>query len=120
LARKAEFEKLDCVSRVVEVASLVPRDQDRKLEQLRDIQVRLKELPPRGVRFKHIFTTDPPALLAEIDELLPALALRPSTVPLLDDLRSSLTTLRDKLKSLTDTEAAGRLSGFDRRLVLSL
>src|SRR5262249_5847110 len=38
LALKARYEQLPCVSRVVEVASLVPGDQPRKLEQLRDIQ----------------------------------------------------------------------------------
>ena len=48
LALKARYEKLPEVSRVVEVASLVPPDQDRKLDQLADIQSRLKGLPARG------------------------------------------------------------------------
>src|SRR5207248_11583663 len=38
---KERYEKLPGVSRVVEVASLVPRDQPHKLEQLRDIRRRL-------------------------------------------------------------------------------
>ena len=53
IALKTRYEKLPAVSRVVEVASLVPRDQDRKLDQLRDIQRRLKKLPERGVLLPH-------------------------------------------------------------------
>ncbi|HYT90539.1 MAG TPA: MMPL family transporter, partial [Gemmataceae bacterium] len=45
---KARYEKLPGVLQVVEVASLVPRDQEHKLEQLRDIQRRLRRLPERG------------------------------------------------------------------------
>src|SRR5438552_17238316 len=48
LALKARYEKLPGVSRVVEVASLVPAGQDRKLGQLRDVQERLRGLPARG------------------------------------------------------------------------
>jgi hypothetical protein len=48
LALKKRYEQLPGVSRVVEVASLVPADQDRKLEQLRDIRQRLRHLPERG------------------------------------------------------------------------
>ena len=50
LALKMRFEKLPTVSMVVEAASLVPRDQERKLEQLKDIQFRLRRLPKRGAR----------------------------------------------------------------------
>ena len=45
LALKARYEKLPEVSRVVEVASLVPPDQDAKLPLLADIQHRLRNLP---------------------------------------------------------------------------
>jgi hopanoid biosynthesis associated RND transporter like protein HpnN len=53
LALKARYEKLPEVGRVVEVASLVPRDQEHKLEQLRDIQGRLRRLPERGQTIPH-------------------------------------------------------------------
>ncbi|MSU79949.1 MAG: hypothetical protein EXS16_17895 [Gemmataceae bacterium] len=48
LALKAKYEQLPEVSSVVTIASLIPRDQDRKLESLRDIQYRLRKLPNRG------------------------------------------------------------------------
>jgi hypothetical protein len=48
LALKARYEQLPEVSRVVDVASLVPDDQDQKLEMLRDIQDRLRLLPEPG------------------------------------------------------------------------
>src|SRR5262249_47646890 len=53
LALKARYEKLPEVSRVVEVASLVPRDQPRKLDMLREINQRLKHLPTRGTPIPH-------------------------------------------------------------------
>jgi hypothetical protein len=49
LALKARYEQLPEVSRVVEVASLVPDDQEQKMELLRDIQDRLRLLPEPGV-----------------------------------------------------------------------
>src|SRR5260370_678476 len=53
LALRARYEKLPEVSRVVEVASLVPRDQDYKLGLLRDIQSRLRNLPEAGSTLHH-------------------------------------------------------------------
>lgn len=53
LALKKKFEQLPLVSQVVEVASLVPLDQERKLESLRDIQERLRLLPKRGQVIPH-------------------------------------------------------------------
>src|SRR5205814_6285327 len=50
LALKERYEKLPEVSRVVEVASLLPRDQTDKIELLRDIRHRLRRLPERGAR----------------------------------------------------------------------
>jgi predicted RND superfamily exporter protein len=48
LALKAKYEQLPEVSNVHTIASLIPRDQDRKIELMRDIQKRLRKLPPRG------------------------------------------------------------------------
>src|SRR5262249_31708426 len=53
LALKARYEKLNEVSRVVEVASLVPPDQEAKLGKLRDIRHRLRHLPARGAIVVH-------------------------------------------------------------------
>src|SRR5947207_15100311 len=48
LALKARYEQLPGVSRVVEVASLVPADQERKLEIVAEIRRRLGGLPAAG------------------------------------------------------------------------
>ena len=45
LALKARYEQLPEVSRVVEVASLIPREQANKLDLLGDIRRRLRSLP---------------------------------------------------------------------------
>src|SRR5262249_45369809 len=53
LALKARYESLPEVSRVVEAASLIPRDQANKLELLQDVHDRLRHLPPRGAPISH-------------------------------------------------------------------
>jgi hopanoid biosynthesis associated RND transporter like protein HpnN len=53
LALKAKYEQLPEVSTVVTVASLLPADQDRKIESLRDIHQRLRKLPQRGEVIEH-------------------------------------------------------------------
>ncbi len=81
LALKERYEKLPEVSQVVEVASLVPRDQDRKLEMFRDIQQRLRRLPRRGEVIEH-------------------------AVPVLDDVRLACTRLQVALARLDGTNPA--------------
>lgn len=53
LALKARYEQLPEVSRVVEVASLLPREQEKKLPRLRAIQAKLGWLPAPGERIPH-------------------------------------------------------------------
>src|SRR5439155_3414477 len=53
-ALKACYEKLPQVSRVVEVASLVPRDQEHKVPLVIDIQHGLRQLPPRHLDLPHV------------------------------------------------------------------
>jgi hopanoid biosynthesis associated RND transporter like protein HpnN len=121
LARKAEFEKLDCVSRVVDLASLIPADQDRKMEQLRDIQQRLQFLPPREFKFSQVFPTAPRALTDEINRLLPALEVHSGLrSPLLDELSDNLRDLRGKIQALPSKTATARLRAFDHQLVMGL
>src|SRR5207249_2796873 len=50
---KERFEQLPGVSRVVEAASLVPLDQEHKLEMLAEIHFRLRKLPEPGVVIPH-------------------------------------------------------------------
>ena len=53
LELKAKYEKLPEVSRVVEVATLAPPDQDKKLPLLADIQNSLRTLPQRHKTIAH-------------------------------------------------------------------
>ena len=53
LALKAKYEQLPEVSNVITVASLIPNEQDRKMEFLSDLQERLRKLPRRGEIIDH-------------------------------------------------------------------
>jgi hypothetical protein len=99
LALKERYEKLPEVSRVVEVASLVPRDQPHKLEQLADIRKRLRRLPERGA----LVPREPPdlgrlqGLVAEVLGSVRPLAAEDSR-PVLRRLADSLHALLDKIR----------------------
>jgi hopanoid biosynthesis associated RND transporter like protein HpnN len=96
VALKTRYEKLPGVSRVVEVASLVPRDQERKLEQLQDIQKRLQgRLPKRG------------ALLARA---------RPEP----GEIQRTAGYLADRLAPLADSALVKELTGNLKRLMVKL
>jgi hopanoid biosynthesis associated RND transporter like protein HpnN len=117
LALKARYEQLPGVSRVVEIASLVPLEQERKLEQLRDMQHRLRWLPARGTVIPHALP-DVHQLKTELDCL--AGSLQPladsSQQPVLIDLRRSLVALREKLGEVPTGPCAERLRGFEQRM----
>jgi hopanoid biosynthesis associated RND transporter like protein HpnN len=121
LALKARYEKLPEVAQVVEVASLVPEDQDHKLESLRDLQHRLRRLPERDALLAHA-----PPDLAELRAELGGLTdqLRPlavaSAAPLLGDLRRGLLALQDRLAHVPESDAVRRLQGFEDRLAADL
>lgn len=53
LALKAKYEALPEVSNVITAASLIPGEQERKLELLRDLRTRLRNLPKRGEMLEH-------------------------------------------------------------------
>ncbi len=113
LALKARYEQLSGVSRVVEVASLVPREQDRKLEQLRDVQHRLRNLPRRGEVIPHFLPAR--GLKQELGQLLDALDARAGKLALAD-LRGQLEALRGQLDRVPEAVAAERLRDFEQRL----
>jgi hopanoid biosynthesis associated RND transporter like protein HpnN len=129
LALKARYEKLPEVSRVVEVASLVPADQGRKLEQLRDIQERLRNLPRRGTAGPRLANTVLPKLLSRVGDLKdeldrfsarldPAAGL--AVPPALAGVRGTLRAVRSGLDRLPDGEAADRLRTFEQHLAVDL
>jgi hopanoid biosynthesis associated RND transporter like protein HpnN len=116
LALKARYEKLPEVSRVVEAATLVPAEQDKKLPLVRDMQKRLANLPPRGLRIPHDrrSTANLRQALATLIRDIPAHA--PAAV-LLADLRQALTELETQLNRAPSPEIAEeRLRQFDERL----
>ncbi|HEV3203473.1 MAG TPA: MMPL family transporter [Gemmataceae bacterium] len=99
LALKERYEKLPEVSRVVEMASLVPAQQDQKKVMLEDIQRRLRWLPDRGEVIPHD--------LAHIGLLKKELALVAGLLqpiveagkqPLVKDLHQGMQILQAKLK----------------------
>jgi predicted RND superfamily exporter protein len=137
LALKARYEKLKEVSRVVEVASLVPPAQDGKLRQLRDIRHRLRFLPPREAVIRHP-APHPAQLRKQLDRLLGKLrstgfvgrvsnpSVKPRTgwkpvppggqAPVVESLHGSLTGLKTELASLKEEVARRRLQQFEERL----
>jgi hypothetical protein len=115
LALKARYEQLPEVSRVVEIATLVPSDQDRKLSILSEIQRRLRNLPPRGERLAHA----PPMvshLRTELDGVSSRLEGMANRPPLLEDLRQSLTVFLGRIVQVKESDAAERLRVFEERM----
>jgi len=123
LALKARYEQLPEVARVVEVASLVPADQDTKIKLVADIRQRLRHLPERGKIIMHARpkSTDLLDRLASLAEQLQPLAGsarnakgEPST--LLADLRDSVRNLHMQQMILPAATVEERLQVFEQRL----
>ncbi len=116
LVLKERFEKLPSVSQVHTLASIVPREQERKLEQLRDIQNRLASLPPRAKAFAHDLPKAEDLQRAGKD-LLASLERLPPTL-LVTELRTHLGSLLERLRS--DPGSPARLKVFQERMVRDL
>jgi hopanoid biosynthesis associated RND transporter like protein HpnN len=118
LALKARYEQLPEVSRVVEAASLVPRDQVNKLELLQDIHDRLHRLPARGTPIAHARPKNREVkteLSCLIGQLQPLADTTPQ--PLLVDLRRSLQSLYEQLVYMSTSETAEeRLQAFEEKM----
>jgi hopanoid biosynthesis associated RND transporter like protein HpnN len=116
-ALKARYEKLPEVGRVVEVASLVPADQENKLEQLADIQNRLRGLPARDSVITP-FANSPRDVIREANFLIGALGPQApvSPQPILEKLLRSLAELRDRAAAVNVSVVQARLDEFGRRL----
>jgi hopanoid biosynthesis associated RND transporter like protein HpnN len=118
LELKARYERLPVVGRVVEVASLLPREQDRKLEHLRDIQERLQRLPKRGAVMPHA-APNPVDLKARLVELQEALA-GAAPVPVTAKLGVALRALAEGMSALPAEEAAQRLLELEQFMARDL
>jgi hopanoid biosynthesis associated RND transporter like protein HpnN len=117
LALKAQFEKLPEVSRVVEAASLVPRDQEHKLVQLRDIQFRLRKLPRRGAVIPHGLPRVE-EYQRTLSRMLEDRRLKETgrNKDLAESLRSAFLTLKKKLAAANTAIAAARLKNFEEQM----
>jgi hopanoid biosynthesis associated RND transporter like protein HpnN len=116
LALKGRYEQLPEVSRVVDAASLVPRDQPDKLEMLRDIGHRLRSLPPRGAVIRHL-RLEGRTLQNELAGLIGQLQPVTGTQPLLAELGRGLQDLQAQLARMPVPQAAEeRLQEFEQRL----
>jgi hypothetical protein len=115
LALKARYEQMPEVSRVVEVATLVPRDQERKLQLLAEVQRRLRNLPPRGQRIAHV-PPSPARLRAGLEAVLHRMQVVAQGPGLFADLRQALTVFLGRLVSVEQHVAAERLRVFEERM----
>jgi hopanoid biosynthesis associated RND transporter like protein HpnN len=128
LALKERYEKLPEVSRVVEIATLVPRDQDRKVLQLREISAMLRLLPERGARVPHsepeLGNPNNPVdrqvrmLRASLTGLVTQLEplATPGGAPALTELHAAARAMDGRLAGMEPALALRRLSDFERRL----
>lgn len=117
LSLKARYETLPGVSRVVEVASLVPSDQDVKLPLVTDIRKRLTHLPANG---QAISPMTSPVREVQKEAALLLGALQPlapiSRHALLEDLVRGLTELRDHPTFRSGESARDVLRQFETRM----
>jgi hopanoid biosynthesis associated RND transporter like protein HpnN len=121
LALKSRYESLPEVSRVVEVASLVPPGQDQKMGLVREVQAALRGLPDNGTPITP-FAVTPGDLQKEITFLIGALEPQApvSPQPILEQLIRSLAELRDHPGLRDGAAARQRLTAFGRRLTCDL
>jgi hypothetical protein len=112
LALKDRFAATPGVGRVVEVASLIPADQDAKLPVVRAIHDRLAYLPPVGAV---------PVPGGSSPSAVHALATRVGQFGWADrTVSAAMLDLRGALDAAPKAVAAARLKEFDRRLVADL
>jgi predicted RND superfamily exporter protein len=121
---KESFEKLPTVSRVVEIASLVPGRQEEKFPLMREIRARLDGLPEGQT--PEPLPSSPDSLLASVEQLAGvkgAARKRESSSPdaaVFAGLREDMTRLAHRLRQLTPATAGGRLHQFECRLSADL
>jgi hopanoid biosynthesis associated RND transporter like protein HpnN len=121
LALKARYEQLPGVSRVVEVASLIPDQQRAKINAIVDIDKRLKHLPPAD---QPIAPLTSPAKDAQKEATLLLGALRPqaplSKQPVIRELVQALEQLRDHPVFDNGPLAKERVHAIETRLIADL
>jgi hopanoid biosynthesis associated RND transporter like protein HpnN len=119
LALRKRYEQLPEVSTVIEVASLVPPDQDRKLPLVADIRRRLQRLPRRGEPIPHP-RPDVAVLRDDLADVRTALASRGPAGPLKEEVRRAVGQLEKALASGPAERCSAALRHFDQRLAEDL
>lgn len=110
LALRARYQAVPEVAAVVEVASLIPADQERKLPVVRAIQERLRAVPPPD-QLPPPLGSDPAAVREVIGRLARLAGAGEPLTRALADLTAALDSAPD---------LAGRLHDLDRRLAADL
>src|SRR5262249_54532116 len=106
----------DVVSRVVEVASLMPADMGAKLPLVREIAAKLGGLPQRGAPIPH-GRPSRQSLLEAMERLTGRLGPVAGGTRLLEDLRGELAHLHGQLGGMADARLSEeRLQDFEERL----
>ncbi|MBX7105338.1 MAG: MMPL family transporter [Gemmataceae bacterium] len=120
-ALKARYEQIPEVGRVVEVASLIPLEQDRKLPVVQEISRRLKHLPAKDAGIEPL-TPQARDVQKEAGLLLGALQpqAKRSKQSVLSELVAGLEKLRDHGQWAVPAVAVAHLRTFDRRMVADL
>jgi hypothetical protein len=123
LALAERCKRLPQVSQVIEVASLLPPDQDQKLPLVDGIHQRLEKLPPRGKAIGHA-RPDVVALRGDLGDLLLTLgSLVQRAGPqakLLAEVKRSLVELGREMLQTPAEQSAHLLQRFDQRLAEDL
>jgi uncharacterized protein len=119
LALAARYRELPGVSRVVEVASLVPPDQNDKIPFLKEIQDALSALPHRQAPILHP-RTDLDQLRGELTRLLGRVRNLEGRAGLPAGLGEGLQRLSADLDPAQVSEIVSRLCVFDQHLAESL
>jgi hopanoid biosynthesis associated RND transporter like protein HpnN len=112
VALRAKYEALPEVGRVIEVASLVPPDQDVKVPAVRAIHDRLKTLPPADQL--------PPPRASAPDRARDLAAQVRQHAGSDTGLSAAMADLLGALAAAPPGEVAARLAAFDRRLAADL
>jgi hypothetical protein len=124
LALAEQYRRLPEVSQVIEVAAMVPPDQDRKMPLVADIHRRLRKLPRADKPIRQV-PTDIAQMRSDLNQVLAALATRNTEERgggggLFAEVRVALTRLNHVLEHVGDERATGMVQAFDEHLATDL
>jgi hopanoid biosynthesis associated RND transporter like protein HpnN len=113
-AYRLRFEALESVGRVVEIATLIPTDQDAKRSIIEPIHAALANLPERRQVANRLQST-PNSIVARLTELANVRARAPAAMKdLVARLAAAANDAHKALERLDPLERARRLGGFER------